>query len=90
VAGVVAALKTHDDVRAMAEPIDDLAFTFVAPLSADNNYACHEYDFPACPDGRARPSTGPRRAGGITMSLFLLAAPIARVEAMRAAWFTMR
>ena len=36
-AGVVAALKPHDDVGADRQPIDDLALSFVAPLGADND-----------------------------------------------------
>ena len=37
VAGVMAALKPHDDVGADRQPIDDLALSFVAPLGADND-----------------------------------------------------
>ena len=36
-AGVMAALKPHDDVGADRQPIDDLALSFVAPLGADND-----------------------------------------------------
>ena len=42
VAGVVAALETHDDVGLLGEPVDDLAFAFVAPLGADHDNICHE------------------------------------------------
>ena len=35
-AGVVAALEAHDDVGALRQPVDDLAFTLVAPLRADD------------------------------------------------------
>jgi hypothetical protein len=34
VAGVVSALITDDDVEPLGEQIDNLAFTFVAPLGA--------------------------------------------------------
>jgi len=37
VTGIVAALEAHDDIGAMAEPIDDLAFALVAPLGADHD-----------------------------------------------------
>ena len=36
-AGVMAALEPHHDVGADRQPIDDLAFSFVAPLGADND-----------------------------------------------------
>src|SRR6185369_4087593 len=42
VAGVVTALITSDDVETLSEQIDNLAFTFVAPLGAnDCNYFRH-------------------------------------------------
>ena len=41
VAGVMAALKPHDDVGADRQPIDDLAFSLVAPLGADNDDIGH-------------------------------------------------
>jgi len=31
-AGIVAALEAHDDVGLFGQPVDDLAFTLVAPL----------------------------------------------------------
>ena len=34
-AGVVSALVTDDDVEALRQQIDDLAFAFIAPLGAD-------------------------------------------------------
>jgi hypothetical protein len=40
-AGVVAALETHDHVGGNREPIDDLALAFVAPLSADHHDIRH-------------------------------------------------
>src|SRR4026208_2235324 len=43
VPGVVSALIAHDDVEPLGEQIDDLAFTFVAPLGADHcNHFRHE------------------------------------------------
>ncbi len=41
VAGVVAALKTDDDVRVPAEEVDDLAFALVSPLSPDDSDVSH-------------------------------------------------
>ena len=41
VAGVVAALETHDDVRPVGQPVDDLALALVAPLGADNGHIGH-------------------------------------------------
>jgi hypothetical protein len=40
-AGVVAALKAHDDVRVVGEEIDDLALAFVTPLRPDDNDIRH-------------------------------------------------
>jgi hypothetical protein len=38
----VAALKAHYALRVIGQPIDDLAFAFVAPLGADDYYVfCH-------------------------------------------------
>ena len=34
---IVPTLKTADDIRARRQPIDDLTFTFITPLGADNN-----------------------------------------------------
>ena len=39
--GIVAALEAHHDIGAMAEPVDDLAFAFVAPLGADHHDCGH-------------------------------------------------
>ena len=36
-AGVVAALEAHDALRALGQPVDDLAFAFIAPLGADDD-----------------------------------------------------
>ena len=37
VAGVVAALKTDDEIGEFGEDVDDLAFAFIAPLGADHD-----------------------------------------------------
>jgi len=39
--GIMAALKAHDDFGAVGQPIDDLAFTLVAPLGADHGDIGH-------------------------------------------------
>src|SRR2546427_10564779 len=36
VTGIVAALIANDDVKALGQQIDDLAFAFIAPLGADD------------------------------------------------------
>jgi hypothetical protein len=40
--GIMAALETNHDVRLLGQPVDDLAFAFVAPLRADNHHVRHE------------------------------------------------
>ena len=41
-AGIMAAIETHDAVGLLREPVDDLALAFVTPLSAHNhNISCH-------------------------------------------------
>ena len=37
VTGVVAALRADDDVGLLGEDVDDLSFSFIAPLGADEN-----------------------------------------------------
>ena len=44
-AGVVAALKAHDDIGLLGEPVDDLALAFVTPLGADDDHIGHEASF---------------------------------------------
>ena len=44
VAGIVAALKAHDDVGLLRQPVDNLAFSLVAPLGADDHGAGHVTD----------------------------------------------
>ena len=41
VAGVVAALEAHDDIRFERKPVDDLALAFVAPLGAHDRDIRH-------------------------------------------------
>ncbi len=41
VAGVVAALAADHDVSVAGQNVDDLAFTFIAPLRADQDRICH-------------------------------------------------
>src|SRR5262249_40183789 len=40
-AGIVSALKANHYVGLLREPVDDLAFSFVAPLRADDHYIRH-------------------------------------------------
>jgi len=47
VAGIVAALEPDHDVGLFRQPVDDLAFTLVAPLGADNHHIRHENVFSA-------------------------------------------
>ena len=42
VAGIVTALETHDDIGALGQPVDDLAFSLVTPLRPDDNYVGHD------------------------------------------------
>ena len=46
VAGVMTALEANDDVGLLRQPIDDLAFAFVAPLRADDHDVRHVDSFP--------------------------------------------
>ena len=41
-AGIGAALKTHDDICIERQEIYNLGFSFVAPLGADNYTICHK------------------------------------------------
>jgi hypothetical protein len=52
VAGIVATLETDDDIGLFRQPVDDLAFTFVAPLGSDNHDIRHQD-----PSLRQRPDT---------------------------------
>ena len=63
VAGIVAALEAHDDVGALAEPVDDLALALVAPLGAHHHHICHLRLASAPPlPRRPSPIAGARRA----------------------------
>jgi hypothetical protein len=42
----MAALETGDDVRLLTQPVDDLAFSLVAPLGADDDNIGHFAVFP--------------------------------------------
>ena len=44
-ARIVAALEAHNRIGAAGEPIDNLAFAFIAPLGADYCYISHGYTF---------------------------------------------
>jgi hypothetical protein len=39
-------LEAHDDVGLFRQPVDDLAFPFVAPLGADDDNIGHSRVFP--------------------------------------------
>ena len=58
-AGVVPALKAHHDVGLLGQPIDDLAFAFVAPLRADDHHIRHAKTFPRT-GGAPRPRADSR------------------------------
>ena len=45
VAGVMAALEAHDDIGALRQPVDDLAFAFITPLGADDGNIGHCLSF---------------------------------------------
>ena len=40
--GVMAALEAHDDIGALRQPVDDLAFALIAPLGADHRDIRHD------------------------------------------------
>ncbi len=46
VARIVAALETDHDIGLLRQPVDDLAFSFVAPLGADDDDIGHSQVFP--------------------------------------------
>ncbi len=41
VAGVVAALKAHHDIRLMGEKVDYFTLAFIPPLRSDDRDVCH-------------------------------------------------
>ena len=47
VSGVVSALKPDDQIRPLRKQIDNLALSFIAPLSAHYNYIRHIFVFPS-------------------------------------------
>src|ERR1700688_874632 len=49
-AGIVAALETHDDVSLLRQPVDDLALPLVAPLGADDDNIGHFESVPCNSD----------------------------------------
>ncbi len=59
-AGVVAALKARNHVELLGQPVDDLAFAFVAPLGADEYHVGHDLWAP----GRTASASITRGAGG--------------------------
>ena len=40
-AGIGTTLETHDDIRIERQKINNLGFSFIAPLGADHNTICH-------------------------------------------------
>jgi len=42
---IVPALETHNNIRAIGEPVDNLAFAFITPLGAHNNNITHNKAF---------------------------------------------
>jgi hypothetical protein len=45
---VVTTLKPRNHIGALRQPINNLAFTFVAPLRADDYHICHPSDLSHC------------------------------------------
>ena len=58
VPGVVATLEAHDNIGPARQPVDDLAFAFIAPLGADHGDIGHGYNSPPARVDPERPSTG--------------------------------
>jgi hypothetical protein len=57
VAGVVAALETHDHPRALREQVDDLALALIAPLGSDDCDSRHERVILRSSGGRDQPAS---------------------------------
>src|SRR6478609_2068001 len=72
VAGVRAARVAHHDVGKLHVNIDDFAFTFVAPLSTDNDHRRHVLSH-GCYSGTGREITPTPGGVGSNYSLELLA-----------------
>src|SRR4029078_3502048 len=51
----MAALEANDDIGLFRQPVDDLAFAFVAPLGSDNHDIRHQDPFPAPAPGHLKP-----------------------------------
>ena len=49
-AGIVPALEAHDDIGALGEPVDDLAFAFIAPLGTNHCYVGQMSTFQGVPE----------------------------------------
>jgi hypothetical protein len=66
VAGIIPALRAHDDIRVLGEEIDNLAFAFVTPLSPDQDGICHEFSEKGClkMETKKRPEDTEARALG--------------------------
>jgi hypothetical protein len=43
VAGVVTSLESHDALRVVGQPVDDLALAFVTPLGADDDHVAPDW-----------------------------------------------
>src|SRR5215211_5694578 len=67
-ARVVSALETHDALGMIGQPVDDLAFTFIAPLRADDDYVLAHMAQPLSTHG-AFQRFAPRRAAASTFSI---------------------
>ena len=62
----MSALEADDDVRLLRQPVDNLAFSLVTPLGADDNDVRHlEMLFPDIPGGQSQASrpVSPRSRG---------------------------
>ena len=63
VAGVVSPLKPDDEIRLFSKQIDNLAFSFIAPLSAHYDYIRHIFVFLS--SHIVRPITRSKRKGTV-------------------------
>ena len=64
VPGIVSALEPDNEIRLLRKQIDNLAFSFIAPLSAHYNYVRHIVFFPS--SHIVRPITRSRRKDTLT------------------------
>ena len=58
----MAALKADYDIRLLGEPVDNLAFSLVAPLGADDDHV-RQSDASKSAAHNRNPGTGKRRGG---------------------------